>query len=142
MIWFIFLALFTPPTDAVETIKDVKWDAIGVARCVNNYITGTMTGNKDQIRRAFLANAGLQLIREGEHKRYPLDTYVGFFKEGKSYDRPGRIVSADITGNAAMVKVEIHMGDKRYTDYLILLKVGDDWKIAEKIAFNAPKDEL
>ena len=145
IIWMTTLAFFfaNPTPAAGESLMgDVKWDAIEVTRCVKDYIEGTMTGNKAQIRSAFLPNAGLQLIRDGKHQRYTREQYVNFFEEGRTYNRPGRLVSADITGNAAMVKVEIHMRERRYTDYLLLLKVDGAWKIAEKIATNAPLNQL
>jgi Putative lumazine-binding len=40
----------------------------------------------------------------------------------------------DITGNAAIVKIELFEKDKMiYTDYLSLYKIEDDWKIVAKI---------
>ncbi|CAM2010417.1 nuclear transport factor 2 family protein [Acanthopleuribacter pedis] len=133
--------LFSNPQAPDAVLKRVDWDAVQVARCIDNYMTGTATGNRDQIRKAFLPNAGLQFIRDGKPTRFPVEDYVAFFKEGVATGRTGRLVSADITGTAAMVKVEIHTKKRRFTDYLVLLKVGDDWKIAEKIAFSVSKGD-
>lgn len=137
---FFALTLFvTTPFDQTALMKQVDYDAVNVARCVNDYMAGTASGNKKQIRNAFLPNAGLQFVRDGKPMRFTLNKYVGGFKEGVANDRRGRMVASDITGNAAMVKLEIHTPTRLFTDYLVLLKVGDDWKIAEKICFVATK---
>ena len=43
----------------------------------------------------------------------------------------------DITGNTAMVKIHFMRGDKHiYTDYLLLLKFSEGWRITDKIYFT------
>ena len=43
----------------------------------------------------------------------------------------------DITGNTAMVKIHYIRGDKHiYTDYLLLLKFSEGWRITDKIYFT------
>lgn len=131
--------LWTTPSDAETLMKRVNWDGIQVARCIDNYMSGTANGDKTQIRSAFLPTAALQILRDGKPVRIPVEEYVGFFKEGVATGRIGRLVSADITGHTAMVKVEIETKSRFFTDYLVLLKVDGEWKIAEKIAFSAKK---
>ncbi|CAM2069232.1 Nuclear transport factor 2 family protein [Sulfidibacter corallicola] len=120
---------------------EVGFDAAGVERCIQDYLEGTSQGRPAQIERAFLATAGLQFVAEGKPKRRTLQQYLSYFKEGVAHDRKGRLVSADITGNACMAKVEIVMRGRRYTDYLLLLKVEDGWRIAEKIFFAPEQAE-
>lgn len=46
----------------------------------------------------------------------------------------------DITGNAAVAKVELYRGDKQiFTDYLSLYKFMDGWKIVSKIYYRIPQ---
>lgn len=40
-----------------------------------------------------------------------------------------KILSIDITGNAASAKAELAFSDAVYTDYYNLLKIGDEWFI-------------
>jgi len=48
----------------------------------------------------------------------------------------------DITGNAAVVKVEFYKGEqKAYTDYLSLYKFKTGWQIISKIYFEHPAPE-
>ena len=47
----------------------------------------------------------------------------------------------DITGNAAVVKVELYReGTKIYTDYLSLYKFEEGWRIVSKIYYTWPKE--
>jgi len=46
----------------------------------------------------------------------------------------------DITGNAAVAKVELFRGGKQiFTDYLSLYKFDDGWKIVSKIYYRIPQ---
>jgi len=43
----------------------------------------------------------------------------------------------DVTGNSAMVKMEIHEDSKQiYTDYFLLYKFDDGWKIVSKTFYS------
>ncbi len=46
----------------------------------------------------------------------------------------GKIVSIDIENDAASAKIEVDMPNKNriYTDYLLLLKIKEEWKIIQK----------
>ncbi|MGM0666583.1 MAG: nuclear transport factor 2 family protein [Bacteroidota bacterium] len=47
----------------------------------------------------------------------------------------------DITGNAAVAKVELFRGGKQiFTDYLSLYKFDDGWKIVSKIYYRIPQE--
>jgi hypothetical protein len=52
------------------------------------------------------------------------------FKEPLSFETP----LIDIEGSAAIVRVEISRGGKHlFTDFILLYKFGEDWKIVSKI---------
>lgn len=77
-----------------------------------------------------------------ELKKYPISEWISSIEKKKKdpgFD-PGRvkldcrIISADVTGDAAAAKVEISRGEKLlFTDYLSLLKFDDGWKIVAKV---------
>ena len=52
---------------------------------------------------------------------------------GKEEEADLGIVSVDVTGNAASVKVLETYPHSTYTDYPSLLKLGGEWKIVNKI---------
>jgi hypothetical protein len=55
--------------------------------------------------------------------------------------RKRRIVSVDVTGNAASAKVELDYPSAKLTDYMSLLKVGNEWRIVNKIFTAEPKTQ-
>lgn len=62
------------------------------------------------------------------------DWYKGFRDvAGKEEEGDLQIVSIDVTGNAASVKVLETYPKSTYTDYLSLLKLSGGWKIVNKI---------
>jgi len=80
-------------------------------------------------------------------KKTITDSYViGIHNGGTIAKEAGRVPSVkteckflniDITGNAAMAKIELHREGKLiFTDYLFLYKFKDSWKIVNKIYFR------
>jgi hypothetical protein len=74
--------------------------------------------------------------------KYPIATWaesVAKRKAAPGFDPAknvweGKIVSLDITGNAASAKIELSRDGKLvFTDYLSLLKFDSGWKIAAKV---------
>lgn len=98
-----------------------------------DYIDGTANGEIAQIRRAFHEDAALFAVNDdGGLRKIPIDQYIGYFKQGQKNDRQGKIISVDVVNDAAQVKIEIVSGQWRFTDYLLLLKLEEGWKIINK----------
>jgi hypothetical protein len=57
----------------------------------------------------------------------------------KPDDVPRRVVSVDVSGNAAIAKLELSYPDATVTDYMSLLKVNGEWTIVGKIFDRRPK---
>jgi len=108
---------------------------VGVA--VKKYFDGTEQGKPELLRETFLPSLEIQYVnKEGTLGRLTAADYISRFEPGKKANRKGRIVHMDVVGNAASVKAEIIMGDKLYTDYLLLLKLPEGWRVTNKIATN------
>lgn len=108
-------------------------DETAVKATLMDYMEGTSKGQIARIKRAFTETAALYSVNsDGTQKRLPIGEYIGYFKEGKSNDRKGKIISVDIVNNAAHAKVEIISGNTKFTDYMLLLKLKDGWKIINK----------
>lgn len=51
-----------------------------------------------------------------------------------------KFLNVDVTGTAAMAKIEFYVGTKlTYVDYLSLYKFEDNWKIVSKIFYKFPE---
>ncbi len=65
-----------------------------------------------------------------------------FIERGRPEDAneyQNRIVSVDIAGTAASVKVDLLWPRVHYVDYLSLLKIGSEWRIVAKIWYQEPR---
>lgn len=117
----------------ISTITFAQADEAAVKATIMDYIEGTANGDIPRIKRAFTSTAALYAANpDGSLKRVPIDQYIGFFKPNQKTGRVGKIISTDIVNNAATVKVEILSGPWKFTDYMLLLKLKDGWKIINK----------
>ncbi|MBO3699784.1 nuclear transport factor 2 family protein [Roseivirga sp. E12] len=108
-------------------------DKEAVEATLMDYMDGTSKGQVARIKRAFTETAALYSVNpDGSQRRLPIAEYIGYFKEGQARDRVGKIISIDIVNNAAHAKVEIVSGNTKFTDYMLLLKLKDGWKIINK----------
>jgi putative lumazine-binding protein len=58
---------------------------------------------------------------------------------GKDEQGTLEIVSVDVTGTAALVKVMETYATSVYIDYLNLLRIGQEWRIVNKIYMSRPR---
>lgn len=103
------------------------------------YMRGHAEDNAAHMRAAFLPTARLESVREGPLTSWDVDFYCQRFKNQPAADEAQRrryIESLDIVGTAAMAKVILEHGAVTFTDYFVLLKTEQGWKIANK-AFHA-----
>nr|WP_299000312.1 nuclear transport factor 2 family protein [uncultured Allomuricauda sp.] len=117
-------ASFTYAQSELESINKVLYD----------YIEGTANGEPERLREAFDEDFNLYFVRNDSLQKWSGKNYINNVKPGQKSNRIGRVLSIDFEGDAASAKVEILMpGPKRiYTDYFLLLKVDQKWKIIHK----------
>lgn len=108
---------------------------VEIRSVVQKYLDGTAEGKPDLVSEAFLPSLEVQYLGEGDTlMRRKGPDYISRIEPGKAVPRFGRIVSIDATEKSAMVKAEIEWNGRLYTDYMLLLKVQGEWRIANKIA--------
>ena len=111
----------------------------GVRACIELYFRGHATGDGQYFRQAFHPDAKLFFIRDGKVTQWTLEEYAGRASGKPAPDearRKRRIESIDITGNAAIAKIVLDYPTVIFTDYMSLLKIGNEWKIVNK-SFHA-----
>lgn len=114
----------------------------GPRKAAELYFQGHATGNGDFFRQAFHPDAKLFWVKDGT-----LSTRTSAeFAAGASGKPPAdeaqrrrRIVLVDVTGDAAVVKVELDYPTVVFTDYLSMLKLGTEWKVVNKTFHARPK---
>ena len=109
---------------------------------LENYIQGHSTGNGDFMRKAFHPEAKVMAFRDGKLTNMTAEEFASRFNGKPALDeaqRKRRIESVEITGNAGVGKIVLEYPTVTFTDYMSLLKVGDEWKIVNKVFYAEPK---
>ena len=108
----------------IESINKVLYD----------YIEGTANGQPERLRDAFDEGFNLYFVKNDSLNTWSGKNYINHVKPGQKSNRIGKVRSIDNEGNAAIAKIEVLMlGLRRiYTDYLLLLKTNQKWKIIHK----------
>jgi len=115
-------------------LKAQSTDLEQITETLLNYIEGTANGEPDQLRRAFHPDFNLYSVtKEDQLRIWNGKNYIENIKVGEKNNRKGRIISIDFENNAASAKAEIIIPNWRiFTDYFLLLKYEDSWKIIHK----------
>ncbi|PQJ78008.1 nuclear transport factor 2 family protein [Polaribacter porphyrae] len=105
-----------------------------INRVLYDYIEGTANGEPERLKNAFDENFNLYFVANDTLRTWSGKQYVSGVKKGRKSNRIGKVLSIDFEGNAAVAKIEILMPARKriYTDYLMLLKIKDQWKIIHK----------
>lgn len=118
----------------LQRAANAQSDTEQIRQTLTDYIEGTANSDPERLKNAFhpdfklyaVNEANELLIRSGEQ-------YIANFTPGAKNNRIGRILSIDVSNNAATAKVEVLIPDYRlYTDYFLLLKYKGAWKIMQK----------
>ena len=116
-----------------------------IQQTVQYYFDGLYQSDIAKLNRAFHQNSQVIGYFQGNLLFETLEQFIEFVRatpapsrSGQEYDM--RIVSIDMTGIEAMVKVEdLYLGF-RFTDYLSLLKIDGEWVIVNKTFYHEPKE--
>jgi hypothetical protein len=110
------------------------------------YIDGIQNrGNIDDIRKGFHPSFTMLRLMNNEIKPLPIEDWISNIEKAKANNEPapakaeGKFVNVDITGTAAVVKLDLFReGKKTFTDYLVLYKFAEGWKIVSKTYYRHP----
>jgi len=109
-----------------------------IAKTIQTYFDGMHFGDTSRLRSAFHPDAFLFGYYHGEFSRMSFEDWM---TEVEGMDKPSEtgevfdmvIVSIDVTGPTAQVKVAELYAGVRYTAYLSLMIVEENWKIVNKL---------
>jgi hypothetical protein len=104
------------------------------------YFEGGRAGDSSRVRQAFdMARAHMFYVQADTLVDVPIPEYVrriGAGRERPDFRPDGnsrRIVMVDVSGSAAVAKLEIQTPTVVLADYMSLLRVGGRWQIMNKI---------
>lgn len=104
---------------------------------VELYFQAHASGNGDFIRQAFTPDAKIEFVENGQLRQWTREEFAAKFQApaNDEYRRVRRIERLDITGTSASAVVTLNYPQVLFTDHLSLLKIGDQWKVVNKIFF-------
>jgi hypothetical protein len=132
-----FVPTFILAQEADESGPKAKEEA-AVRQTIQYYFEGYSNQDVVSTSRAFHPQAKYFVVKGGELEEIPQslvqDNMSIYSQPNPNPDTaPKRIVSVDVSGEVAAVKVEMDYDNGRFTEYLSLLKFQDGWKIVSKI---------
>jgi len=113
-----------------------------VRRALDHYLQAHATGDGAHARLAFWPTANLYWARGDSMNIRSSEAYASGFNGKPAADesaRKRRIVSVDISGSAAIAKIELDYPQTKFIDYMSLLKIKGEWRIAAKVCDAQPK---
>jgi hypothetical protein len=140
----LFLSAFA---NAQPAANPQQADEESIKLVINSaYIAGIQNnGNVDDIRKGFHPSFNMLRLVDNEVKPYPIEEWITAIEQKKKDGVPniapatGKFINIDITGSAAVVKLEIYRQDKKaFTDYLVLYKFAEGWRIVSKTFYRHP----
>jgi hypothetical protein len=134
--------LMSPGLAGAQSEESILREQPRVRAVVERYLHGLKFNDTTSLRAAFWPDAKLMWIkRDGTIGQLSqADWYKGFVANaGKEEEGTLGIESIDVSGNVASVKVVEVYPKSVYIDYLNMLRVGDEWRIVNKIYTSHPR---
>ena len=116
-------------------------DEKAVRAAIEQYFRGHATGNPNEMRKAFHPTAHIEGNRDGKFLSWTVEEYASGFGGKPAPDEATRKRTIDrvaISGDAAMAGATLVHGATTFTDYFVLLKINNEWKIANKVYSRKP----
>ncbi len=108
-----------------------------VRAVVNTYIAGYLQAEREWVLNAFHEETRLFSVDQGKLEKTLMTEWLSNMEERKKRgdvrSANSRIENIDVSNNAASVKVILTFQKYQFTDYLSLLRIGDEWKVVGKI---------
>ncbi len=125
-----------------------RWaDEAAIRQTVQYYFDGGRLRDSVALRKAFHPDARMLFAKNGKLVVVPISEYIAGVAKNKL--KPGevdstkrRVSSVDVTGDAAVARVELERTDAQITDYMSLLKVDGRWLIVNKIFTRETREHV
>ncbi|HEV8118691.1 MAG TPA: nuclear transport factor 2 family protein [Thermoanaerobaculia bacterium] len=115
-----------------------------VRQTVERYLRGLKFNDVPSLKAAFDPEAKLFFVKkDGSLGQLSQEQWYKGFEKSAGKEEAGSlsIVSIDVSGNSASVKVREDYPDSIYTDYVALLKLSSGWRIVNKVFFAERKNK-
>ncbi len=113
-------------------------DEEAITKTLRNYIDGPNEKNVEKLKSAFARTSTIFYVREQKLVEIKLEDFFKHIEAGWADPQEHEVVAReilliDVFDNAAIAKIQANFSDGKAIDYISLLKIGDKWKIVNKI---------
>jgi hypothetical protein len=146
-ILLIILTLCSFTSFSQET--KIEDESVAIKNVITSaYINGIHNlGDIQAIKDGFHPGFDLLIQDKGHLSFLPIYTWIEMVEQRKTENPNGpaektsvEFVNIDVTGTAAVAKIDLFKGGKKiFTDYLSLYKFDESWKIVSKIYYRIPE---
>lgn len=108
----------------------------------DHYFKAQSTGDGSHLKGTFVDEGRMMWVVDNQLRTRTSGEYISGFQGKPPADeaqRKRRVLMVDVSGDAAVAKVELDFPDVTFTDYFSMLKIGGEWKIVNKIFHRVPK---
>lgn len=132
---------------------DIKKEQESIKKVIQEAYVDGLCNNADEVAVNKGMHPGFTLMGAGKGNtmwKHPIYNWIENAKEGKKKHKYAfqdefttiKFLFVDVTGNVAVSKIEFYEGsEKKFIDYLSLIKFEDGWKIVNKIFYAFPKEK-
>ena len=108
-----------------------------IAAALQHYIDGARAADSGLMRLAFEVTARISGTYNGKPVNWSVEEFCSIIeKGGPAEDLEARITGIEYAGNAGTARLEArNWRGTRYTDFFVLLKQTDVWRITSKVFF-------
>jgi hypothetical protein len=140
---FFIITMLTVSVGLLFAQDNVKKDEDAIKKVITTaYVNGLLNaGDLEPTKKGFHPEFKLLGLNNNKLSKYPIADWIKSTEKRKADNPDGpkakfipKFPMIDITGKAAIVKIELKIeGKHKYTDYLSLYKFDEGWKIVSKI---------
>ena len=114
-------------------MKSIEYENIVMP--ISQYARGAIEGNSTVMKQGFHTSAQIHGYLDGSLLADPMQVLYDYVDRHPPANNLKYVIrSVDWEGNAALARVEIeNWHDHTYTDWFVLLKIEEQWKITGKI---------
>ncbi|AMP98029.1 hypothetical protein AY601_1101 [Pedobacter cryoconitis] len=116
-----------------EVMQNNQEQKDGILKPIELYVEAGRKGDGNIAKPAFASTATMSWSENGELKSVPIQVLFDGFSAAKPMEASYKLITLDVEGNAAIVRIESQFGADKYADMFTLVKDGSDWKIISKI---------
>jgi hypothetical protein len=136
-----FLFLFTSSVVFAQADEETVKQVVNLA-----YVQGIHNGGPiEDIRKGFHPSFQMLRLMNNEVKPLTIEEWITNIEKARKENTAaavkteGKFISVDVTGTAAIVELELFRDNKKiFTDYLVLYKFTEGWRIVSKTFYRHP----